>query len=99
MTITTEQAAVQANIEYWQKDSAAAWDKCEDRRLEATALQARVEQLEKDAARYRWLRDSPIADDQQEWLCVGLFDMGGTVEVDGAELDAAIDAAMRESNQ
>ena len=26
----------------WMKDSAAAWDKCEDRRLEAEALEAKL---------------------------------------------------------
>lgn len=57
-------------------------------------LKRMVEELERDAARYRWLRDSKIEDDAQEWICVGLFDIGGVSEIDGAELDAAIDAAM-----
>lgn len=39
-------AAMQARVDFWKKDSAVAWDKCEERRLETVALQARVEQLE-----------------------------------------------------
>lgn len=47
----------------------------------------------KDAERYQWLRDSKIEDDQQEWICAAVFDIGGVSEIDGDDLDAAIDAA------
>ena len=46
--------------------------------------QAEIEALRKDAARWRWLRDSPRAD-------VRIIGVG---KREGATLDAAIDAAM-----
>lgn len=33
-------AAAEADLDYWQKDSAAAWDKCEEHRLQAVAAEA-----------------------------------------------------------
>lgn len=60
-------------------------------------LATQVESLQADAERYRWLRDSKIDDDAQEWLCVGVFDMCGVSEIDGSELDAAIDEARKQS--
>lgn len=33
-------ANAEAERDYWQKDSAAAWDKCEERRLQAVAAEA-----------------------------------------------------------
>jgi len=58
-------------------------------------LERQLEQAQKDAERYQWLRDSKIEDDAQEWVCAGVFDMGGVVEIDGEALDEAIDAAIQ----
>jgi len=41
------EAALQQRVEYYQQDASAAWDQCEVRRLEAVALQQRVEELER----------------------------------------------------
>lgn len=48
------------SVEYWKADSAAAWDKCEERRLESTHYRAVMEQ-----ALYvieAWERDCDHAD-------------------------------------
>lgn len=37
----------QRSAEFWQKDSAAAWDKCEERRLEAVEAQAELAKAKK----------------------------------------------------
>lgn len=61
------------------------------------ALQAAIEALQKDAARYRWLRDEES--DTEEMFApgsynakYGLVDLGDMLT--GADLDATIDAAM-----
>ena len=42
--------------EYWKADSAAAWDRCEERRKETIALTARIRELEADLpVRFRTL--------------------------------------------
>lgn len=64
---------------------------------ELRRLAAENDALRKDAERYRWLRDAPIGDDDQEWISVALFDIGGVSGIDGKELDTAIDAAMKET--
>ena len=54
---------------------------------ELSALQASVEATEKDAARYRWLRDADITDPE------------ALQTLQGDELDAAIDAAVAEERE
>jgi len=48
-------AALQAQLEYWQNDSAAAWDKCEENRLRSEALEAQLAAARADADRYRYV--------------------------------------------
>ena len=38
---------LEAELEYWRKDSAAAWDKCEEYRLRIEELEARVAAADK----------------------------------------------------
>ena len=59
---------------------------------EITTLRARVQELEKDAARYRWLRN------MDHWPAT--FDSHSAPEpIRGPELDAAIDAAMQKGEK
>ena len=67
---------------------------------ELDAARARIAELEKDTARYRWLRnhaiDYPYGDDESSPWCV-YGPNSGAIEsrpIEGDELDAAIDAAM-----
>lgn len=53
------------------------------------ALLGRLEAAEKDAARYRWIRDS-------DWNQLTHPDVWTQVTNEYGELDAAIDAAMKE---
>ena len=57
----------------------------------------RLEAAERDAARYRWLRDGePYADDVcPDIWCVQYQSEGEPVGMEGSELDAAIDSAMQ----
>lgn len=68
-----------------------------ERQLQAQidALKCYVAKLEPDALRYRWLRD---IDNQEtdDSICVG---DGYFITYFGAELDAAINAAMKEGAQ
>lgn len=34
-----------AEVDYWRKDSASAWDKCEERRIENERLRAALDQI------------------------------------------------------
>lgn len=63
-----------SDIVYWQ-------DRCGRLVRERDALEARLAEAERDAVRYRWLRD-------RAWP----FEFNGNTPVDA---DAAIDAAMR----
>lgn len=64
----------------------------------------RVRELEKDAARYRWLRKG--ANDEVAVVCgLGAMDYGMSgvaytysEEIDGGDLDAAIDAALKQED-
>jgi len=38
-------AELEESVKYWQRDSASAWDKCEERRLETLSLESRVKEL------------------------------------------------------
>lgn len=68
---------------------------------ERDALLARVEAAERDAGRYRWLRNEslhrlirgPICIDADTWG-EPVMACGKHITLDGATLDAAIDAAM-----
>ena len=62
-----------------------------DERANVDALRERVAGLEKDAARYRFLRDRPEAH-CNKWY---FYDR----EVNGTELDAAIDAAIKQATE
>lgn len=73
-----EAAHALANLE-WYADSAV----CDRAADDITRLRARVAELEKDAARYRFLRDMPHL---AAW-----WDQSGQPR--GADLDAAVDAA------
>ena len=69
--------------------------------IERDALLARVEAAERDAGRYRWLRNeslhwlirAPICIDADTWG-EPVMACGKHITLDGATLDAAIDAAM-----
>jgi uncharacterized protein (DUF3084 family) len=88
-------AQKQSRIDQLLQEVAAGADAEATQRERIAGLERQLEQAQKDAARYRWLRDSKIEDDAQEWLCAGVFDMGGVVEIDGEALDQAIDAAIQ----
>lgn len=63
---------------------------------EVERLRARVEELERDAARYRWLRDAPATKESEpirSWLWNRPY--GANM----ANLDDAIDAAMSEGER
>ena len=88
------------NIRFWACDKASADSQAAKtggdvegifRASTVAALKARVAELEKDAARYRWLRDegNPYA-----ILVVGNQEKTGIKPFYGIELDAAIDAAL-----
>jgi len=65
---------------------------CEAANKRAEAAEARVRELEADAARYRFLRNDPPSS-----LCVRIDREGcQAIYTDGELLDAAIDAARRE---
>ena len=79
-------------------------DDAEDRYLELAALQAECEKLRKDAERYRRLRIGDI-DDIAVVRGLGAMDYGMSAvaytyseEIDGDDLDAAIDEAMEKEN-
>jgi hypothetical protein len=57
MTETDKERAdrLEAEVEFWKKDAAAAWDKCEERRLQAETAEA-------ENARLRELVDDCLAD-------------------------------------
>lgn len=71
--------------------------------MERDALLARVAAAERDAGRYRWLRNEslhrlirgPICIDADTWG-EPVMACGKHITLDGAELDAAIDAAQKE---
>lgn len=78
----------------------------QERHEARSALAAEIEKLERDAARYRWLRDNATHDVEPERLVVmyravsfvwdsPAFDAGKRLEP--VPLDAAIDAAMKEA--
>lgn len=46
-------AAAEADRDFWQQDSATAWDKCEDRRLQAVAAEAGEDALAKAGSEAR----------------------------------------------
>lgn len=56
--------------------------------MEIMNLRAKLAEAEKDAARYRWLRDGPVIDIRSA-LAAGAF----------VKLDTAIDAAMKEQSR
>jgi len=69
------------------------------------ALLARRDDLAKDAARYRWLRKGSN-DDIAVVMGLGAMDYGASgvaytysEEIDGDDLDSAIDAALAEENE
>jgi hypothetical protein len=66
-------------IELWDR----AVDTCRELEIALSAAEARVKEVERDAARYRWLRE-PSNLDGPRMLAVS----------DPDELDAAIDAAL-----
>lgn len=51
-----------------------------------------VESVERDAARYRWLRDTSNADDHSHMIALHIRDEQNDASLSG--IDAAIDAAM-----
>lgn len=71
-----------------------AYAECQELRGQVASLQARLDAAEKDAARYRWLRE-------QQWNTASLFVIAGSKSLvrlgtdcpSLARLDAAIDAA------
>lgn len=62
---------------------------------EIAELREKVERLEKDAARYRWLRDPCSGAERVIFYCRGDYGRG---LMSSAMLDAAIDAAMQRPN-
>lgn len=64
------------------------------------SLQAECEKLRKDAARYRWLRDSCIDNSESAYIGVWHEESGRYVDtfIDREAIDAAIDAAIQEYN-
>lgn len=61
-------------------------------------LQARIAQLEADAARYRWLRDRPRGplngSEFMTGICIDVWEEDGSGEqLSGEKADAAVDAA------
>ena len=104
--LTAERAALQAKYDdirsHWmQWCDHHALEQYEAMKVERDALLARVEAAEKDAARYRWLRNEslhrlirgPICIDADTWG-EPVMACGKHITLDGATLDAAIDAAM-----
>ena len=59
-------AAAEAERDYWQKDSAAAWDKCEERRLQAVAAEAGEDALAEALRPFGFFSDEPNTT-QQAW--------------------------------
>lgn len=59
-----------------------------------SALEAEIERLRADAARYRWLRDNDIGDYA---LCVWDDVDASYCREDAAAADSAIDAAMKDA--
>lgn len=49
---TCKYDALAERCEYYEKDAAAAWDKCEERRLQAVATQTRVKDLTQERDDY-----------------------------------------------
>ncbi len=58
-------------------------------------LEREVAEVKRDAERYRWLRDSKIADDADRWICAHECTVHEVAELDGERLDAAIDRALQ----
>ena len=59
-----------------------------------SSLEEEIERLRADAERYRWLRnDAPDTDPTAPIVCI--VDEGFADMLNGTELDAAIDAAMK----
>lgn len=56
--------------------------------------QARIAELEKDAARYRWLAENPTFNDREEMGAYYAYRSGTTFYTDKASLDKQIDRAM-----
>jgi type II secretory pathway pseudopilin PulG len=63
----------------------------------AAALQKELEAARKDAERYRWLRDD--AANQSDSWAIGVYPADERCIVTGAELDAAIDAALSKESK
>ena len=63
--------------------------------IECARLEKEVDALRKDAERYRWLRDQNNSEAVEDMIRVYNYGDGAKL-LDGEELDAAIDAAMRE---
>lgn len=76
-------------------------DKCEYNRI--VAARAHIADALRDAKRYRWLRNEsigyPYAEDTSSPWCVYGPNSGVTESrpIEGSELDAAIDAAMKDA--
>jgi hypothetical protein len=71
-------------------------DWLEDTRRKSVEAQARIAELEKDAARYRWLREGSLA--YKDWKVSRTILNYGRPErqwLHGDSLDAAIDAALK----
>jgi len=72
----------------------------ERERLSRRKLERELAALKADAMRYRWLRSWECINHQSSPWCVcwdssNSHDLGQTHPIEGAELDAALDAAMR----
>lgn len=74
--------------------AACSPDRIERLLAEVERLRAELAETRLDAERYRWLRDSKIADDADRWICAHECTLHEVAELDGERLDAAIDRAL-----
>jgi len=77
------------------------WPSIRDRDEEIADLKAKLAAAEKDAERYRWLRDDAYHSDPENGCAWAVFGShhGDAVPCHGTELDEAVDAAIAKEKE